>query len=102
MKTTGSLRARLCVLVSLSLLALPIASLAQTRVVAPKNPYNEAKDVELGRQAAQQAERQLPLLHDQGAQDYVNELAGGWSKRFPPNFSIRNFITLSKFWTFAI
>ena len=59
MKTMGSLRTRLSVLVSLSVLVLPIAGLAQapTRVVAPKNPYSEAKDVEMGRKAAQQAER---------------------------------------------
>ena len=86
MKTTGSLRARLCVLVSLSLLALPIASLAQTRVVAPKNPYNEAKDVELGRKAAQQAERQLPLLHDQGAQDYVERVGRRLVEAIPAEF----------------
>jgi beta-barrel assembly-enhancing protease len=86
MKTMGSLRARLSVLVSLSLLALPIASLAQTRVVAPKNPYSEAKDVELGRQAAQQAERQLPLLHDQGAQDYVERVGRRLVEAIPAEF----------------
>jgi len=86
MKTMGSLRARLSVLVSLSVLALPLASLAQTRVVAPKNPYNEAKDVEMGRKAAQQAERQLPLLHDQGAQDYVERVGRRLVEAIPPEF----------------
>ena len=86
MKTMGSLRARLSVLVSLSVLALPIASLAQTRVVAPNNPYSEAKDVELGRQAAQQAERQLPLLNDQGAQDYVERVGRRLVEAIPAEF----------------
>src|SRR5258706_11231828 len=86
MKTMGRLRARLSVLVSLSVLVLPIASLAQTRFVAPKNPYSEAKDVEMGRQAAQQAERQLPLLHDQGAQDYVERVGRRLVEAIPPEF----------------
>src|ERR1700730_15877185 len=74
MKKMGSLRARLSVLVSLSVLVLPIAGLEQRRVVAPKNPYRDGKDVELGRPAAQQAYRQFPLLNDQGAQDYVERV----------------------------
>ena len=57
-------------------LALPVGVLAQTptRVVAPKNPYSVDKDVQLGAQAAQQAERQMPLLNDRTVQAYVSRV----------------------------
>jgi len=47
---------------------------AQTRVAAPSNKYSPAQDVKLGRQAAAEAERQLPLLHDEQLTSYVSGL----------------------------
>jgi beta-barrel assembly-enhancing protease len=44
---------------------------AQSRVAAPSNKYSLAQDVKLGRQAAAEAERQLPLLHDDQLTSYV-------------------------------
>jgi predicted Zn-dependent protease len=38
---------------------------AQTVITPPKNNYTPAQDVQLGRQAATQAEQQLPILHDE-------------------------------------
>ena len=37
---------------------------AQTRITPPDNKYTPAQDVQLGREAAAEAERQLPLLQD--------------------------------------
>ena len=54
---------------------------AQTPVAAPSNKYSPAQDVKLGRQAAAEAERQLPLLHDDQLTSYVaglgHRLTGG-------------------------
>jgi hypothetical protein len=44
---------------------------AQTRVTPPKNSYTPAEDVELGLQAAAQAEQQLPILKDEVVTPYI-------------------------------
>src|SRR5437763_5072837 len=44
---------------------------AQTRVSPPSNKYSAAQDVKLGRQAAAEAEQQLPILHDDLLTSYV-------------------------------
>jgi len=69
-----------------ALLALPLGILAQTRVVAPKNPYPPDKDVQLGRQAAQQAERQMPLLNDSATQAYIERIGRRLAEAIPEEF----------------
>ena len=46
----------------------------QTRITPPENKYTPAQDVELGRQAAAEAERQLPILRDEVASSYVESI----------------------------
>jgi Zn-dependent protease with chaperone function len=87
----ASFRRTVSVLMLLSVAASPIAILAQTRVVAPSNPYSEAKDIELGRKAAQQVERQLPLLNDQAAQDYVERIGQRLVEAIPAEFQHQQF-----------
>src|SRR2546427_6325066 len=91
MNKLSTLRANVGILVLLSLFASSNAVFAQTRVIAPKNPYNESKDVELGRQAAQQAERQLPLLHEQDVQAYVEHVGHRLVEAIPPEFQHSQF-----------
>lgn len=69
-----------------ALFALPLGILAQTRVIAPKNPYSIDKDVQLGRQAAQQAERQMPLLNDSATQSYVERVGRRLAEAIPTEF----------------
>src|SRR6059058_3651041 len=64
-------------------LAVGIAS-AQTRVVPPKNSYTPAQDVELGRQAAAQAEQQLPILRDDAVTSYVESIGDRLVRAIPP------------------
>ena len=52
---------------------LAIAS-AQTRVTPPTNKYTPAQDVQLGREAAAQAEQQFPVLRDDGVTSYVADV----------------------------
>jgi hypothetical protein len=47
---------------------------AQTKVVAPKNSYTPAQDVELGRQAAAEARKQLPILRDDGVASLLEDI----------------------------
>lgn len=80
------LKASASALVLLSMLTMPIGLVAQTKVVAPKNPYPVNKDVELGRQAAQEVERQLPLLNDREVQRYVADVGRRLAEAIPPEF----------------
>jgi hypothetical protein len=47
---------------------------AQTRIVPPDNKYTPAQDVQLGREAAQEAENQLPILRDDAVTSYAETL----------------------------
>src|SRR5687767_346147 len=48
--------------------------IGQTKIVAPENKYSVQDDVKAGREAAQQVEEQLPLLRDDGIDDYVERV----------------------------
>jgi hypothetical protein len=54
-------------------LASALAS-AQTKVVPPKNSYTPAQDVQLGREAATEARKQLPILRDDGVTSYLEDI----------------------------
>src|SRR5262245_27776732 len=47
---------------------------AQTAIKAPDNKYTPAQDVELGLQAAREIRQQLPILDDDEARSYVENL----------------------------
>jgi beta-barrel assembly-enhancing protease len=56
-------------------LVISIALLgAQTRVEAPENSYEPSEDVKLGREAAAEVRRELPLLKDEQVTSYVSQL----------------------------
>ena len=47
---------------------------AQTKVTPPNNKYSVQEDVKLGREAAEQAREQLPMLRDEVVDDYIDNL----------------------------
>jgi hypothetical protein len=47
---------------------------AQTRVTPPDNRYTPAQDVQLGREAAAEAEKQLPVMRDDAVTSYVEDI----------------------------
>ena len=59
-------------LVALTL--MPFSALAQTQIKYHSNKYSIQDDVKLGRQAAQEAESQFPLLRDSVVQNYVEDV----------------------------
>jgi Zn-dependent protease with chaperone function len=83
MKRMRNLTASIAVL---TMLSMPLAVLAQTKVVAPKNSYSLDKDVELGRQAAQEVERKLPLLNDSSIQYYIERVGRRLAEAIPPEY----------------
>jgi hypothetical protein len=58
---------------------------AQTPVTPPDNEYTPAQDVELGREAAQEARRQLPILRDDTVTSYVDEVGRRLTDGMPSN-----------------
>jgi predicted Zn-dependent protease len=57
---------------------------AQTVITAPPNKYSPSEDVQLGREAAAQAEKQLPILHDDGVSSYVQSIGRRLAGAIPP------------------
>ena len=55
-------------LVAATLAAFVVTTAAQTPVVVPKNKYSPADDVKLGQEAAQQVEKELPVMRDDADQ----------------------------------
>ena len=59
---------------TVALLAATTLAAGQTRVVAPDNKYTPAQDVEMGRQAAADARKQLPVMRDDGVTSFVQDI----------------------------
>ncbi len=91
MNRSRTLKANVSALVLLSVLGLPIGLVAQTKVVAPKNPYSVDKDVQLGSQAAQEVERRVPLLNDPVVQRYVADIGQRLAEAIPREFQHSQF-----------
>ena len=58
----------------------------QTKIVAPENKYSVQEDVKAGREAAQQVEEQLPLLRDDGIDDYIEQIGQRLVGAIPSQF----------------
>src|SRR3954453_5410481 len=59
---------------------------AQTKVVAPKNKYSPADDVQLGREAAQQVEKEMPVMRDEQINSYLNAIGRRLVNSIPAEF----------------
>jgi hypothetical protein len=67
--------------------ALCVATaVAQTPVVAPANKYSPEDDVKLGREAEQQVEKQLPVMHDGEVNDYLASVGRRLAENIPSEF----------------
>src|SRR5262245_54690330 len=71
--------------------ALTLSSAAQNQIVAPKNSYSLADDVKLGREAAAEVTKELPLLNDQRTEDYVETIGRTLAAAIPPEFQHQEF-----------
>ena len=58
----------------------------QTKIVAPENKYSVQDDVKAGREAAGQVEEQLPILRDDGVDDYVERVGQRLVEGIPSEF----------------
>jgi beta-barrel assembly-enhancing protease len=65
---------------------LPMTALAQTQVKMPKNRYNVADDVKVGREAAVQVEQQFPIVNDAQTARYIERVGANLVNAIPPQF----------------
>lgn len=74
-----------------ALTVMPLAAMAQTQLKYHSNKYSIQDDVKLGRQAAQEAEAQFPLLRDSEVQAYVERVGGRLVSAIPSQFQHSEF-----------
>jgi len=65
---------------------MPLATLAQTRISYHSNRYSASDDVKAGQQAASEVERQMPILRDAVATDYLRSIGDRLVAAIPPEF----------------
>jgi Zn-dependent protease with chaperone function len=70
----------------IAIAALPFSIAAQTQIKYHSNKFSIQDDVKLGRQAAQEAEQQFPLLRDESVQDYVERVGSRLVAGIPSQF----------------
>ena len=70
---------------------MPLSVLAQTQIKYHSNKYSVQDDVQLGREAARQAESQFPLLRDSDVQSYVENVGRRLVSAIPSEFQHREF-----------
>jgi beta-barrel assembly-enhancing protease len=79
-------RGMTALLLAFALCALPLAAQAQTRIAYHSNKYKITDDVQVGQQAAAEAERQLPILRDSEVTAYVNRVGQRLVSSIPQEF----------------
>ncbi len=84
-KSTGITRPVRSLTAALGVLLLfaPLAFAQRTRIKPGWNLFSPQQDVEVGRQVAQDAERQLPMLNDRKVDDYLNRLGRRLAQKAP-------------------
>src|SRR5215813_2692622 len=74
-------------LVTLTMMVLCAVLLTgQTKIVAPKNGYPVSDDVKLGKEAAAEVTKELPLLNDSRLDGYVAQVGNKLVAAIPPEF----------------
>ncbi|MEA2174247.1 MAG: hypothetical protein QOD00_1839 [Blastocatellia bacterium] len=88
MRTNNYPKARMLTvwLMVLSIMVMPLGALAQTRISYHSNKYSPSDDVKLGRQAAAEAEQQLPILRDSDANAYLERVGQRLVSAIPAEF----------------
>jgi Zn-dependent protease with chaperone function len=69
-----------------ALCVMPLSLAAQTQIKYHSNKFSPQEDVKLGRQAAQEAEQQFPLLRDEEVRGYVERVGQRLVSSIPSQF----------------
>src|SRR6185295_10293058 len=89
-------------IVTVLILASVAGAAAPTQVKPGFNLFSVDQDVEIGRQSAAQAERQLRVVHDRSVDGYLNEIVGrlapgATGTRFPYHAQVVNAAEINAF-----
>jgi predicted Zn-dependent protease len=79
-------RALIAWLALVAITVMPFTALAQTQIKYHSNKYSVQDDIKLGRQAAQEAEGQFPLLRDETVRSYVEDVGRRLVAAIPSEF----------------
>src|SRR5258705_12079377 len=83
----ANMRQRLIVWFTLlAMCVMPVSVFAQTQIKYHSNKFSPQDDVQVGRQAAQEIEQQLPLLRDPEVSSYVESVGQRLVASIPPQF----------------
>jgi Zn-dependent protease with chaperone function len=74
-------------MMALVLWAMPLAATAQTRIIPPKNKYKVQDDIKLGNDAANQIDRQFPIISDEDATAYIERVGQRLASSIPAEYS---------------
>ena len=72
-------------------LAITCQAFAQTKIVAPRNSYSVSEDVKLGREAAAEVRKELPLLNDDRVDGWVEDIGATLVRAIPAEFQHSEF-----------
>jgi hypothetical protein len=72
-------------------LAVTCQAFAQTKIVAPRNSYSVGEDVKLGREAAAEVRKELPLLNDNRVDEWVEDIGATLVRAIPAEFQHSEF-----------
>ena len=75
--------------------ALAVTLTAQTAIAPPPNKYSPADDVKLGREAAQQVEKEMPVMRDDNVNSYLTAIGRRLVDAIPPSSGTRSSGTAS-------
>ena len=71
-------------LLPLVLVLTAATTAAQTKIAVDPNSYSVQQDIQLGREAADEARRQLPMLDDSRVDEYVQDVGNTLVNAIPP------------------
>src|SRR4030081_108949 len=69
-----------------AIFAMPISVFSQTQIKYHSNKYQTSDDVKVGRQAAAEVEKQMPILHDNEATSYISRVGQRLVSSIPSEF----------------
>src|SRR5688572_19811335 len=72
-------------------LAFVCQTAAQTKIVPPRNSYPISEDVKLGREAAAEVRRELPMLNDSRVDAWVEDIGATLVRAIPSEFQHKEF-----------
>jgi hypothetical protein len=91
MKSAKIFSSYLTIFALLAALMMPLGGAAQTPIKDHKNSYPPSEDVKLGRQAANEVEKKMPLLNDREVDAYIAQLGDKIVSNLPSKYQFSEF-----------